>query len=327
MYNIYFNSGTSNTRIYLVKDFKVVDFLEKNVGSKDSSILGSNIVLLKGLKELYDSILNNNNLSDNNINRVYASGMVTSPFGIKEVSHITVPVSIKRLYDTIYKYYEPDFFKRSIYLIRGVKTIGEDFVANRYNISSINNMRGEEIETFGMLSMVKEDWKEDGVSVFLPGSHTHIVYIKHGSIKDILSTFSGELFYAVSTSTILATSIDSKTDKIDEEMLLMGFQALKEYGINRALYLVNTMKIFSKLDKVEKTSFLEGVIMGGVILAFEKILEDKWMDIKGIAIVGNNKILMKKLNRYIPVNTFQQPEKESFAVKGFLELIRMEELN
>lgn len=55
---VYYDSGTSNSRIYLLdRDFQVRYTEKKAVGSKDSSIAGDNLVLLQGLKELYDGML------------------------------------------------------------------------------------------------------------------------------------------------------------------------------------------------------------------------------------------------------------------------------
>ena len=49
-YIVYFDSGTSNSRIYLLdKDFQVLYVDKKNVGSRNSSIEGSNRVLIEGM--------------------------------------------------------------------------------------------------------------------------------------------------------------------------------------------------------------------------------------------------------------------------------------
>ena len=46
-YIVYFDSGTSNSRIYLLdKDFQVLYVDKKNVGSRNSSIEGSNLSLI-----------------------------------------------------------------------------------------------------------------------------------------------------------------------------------------------------------------------------------------------------------------------------------------
>ncbi|KFO68841.1 hypothetical protein ER57_01250 [Smithella sp. SCADC] len=328
MYNIYFDSGTSNTRVYLLKDEEMVDVAQKNVGSKDSSIAGSNQVLLQGLKELYDRILDNNGLNDAQIEGVYASGMVTSPFGIKEVPHLSTPITVEKLYSSMYTHYEGEFFKRDIHLIRGAKTIAEGFKVDKYNISVANNMRGEEIEVFGILSDLSDEWKRGNTAIFLPGSHTHIVYVKQGIFHDILSTFSGELFHAISTSTILSSSISSEVDQLDEEMVIQGYRNLNEYSLNRALYIAHAMKIFNASNKIERKSYLEGVINGGVVLGFENTVKRKWKEVDRVIIASSSniakvyEILLKELERKFEILTLVASGKESFAVKGFIEILK-----
>ena len=85
MYSVYFNCGTSNTRIYLVKDMRLIDNNYISIGIKDSALAKNNNVLLSNLKQSYDAIIKKNALNDTEINYIWASGMVTNPFGIKEV--------------------------------------------------------------------------------------------------------------------------------------------------------------------------------------------------------------------------------------------------
>lgn len=332
MYNVYFDSGTSNTRAYLIKDDDVVDVLKENLGSKDSSIAGSNLVLIRGLKELYDQLLKSNELNDKDISGIYASGMVTSPFGIKEVPHLSTPVSLKKLSEGMYTYFESRKFNREIFLIRGIKTINDDFEVNKYNIPSVNNMRGEEIEIFGILSSSNE-LKSGNTAIFLPGSHTHIAYIKQGIVHDILATFSGELYHAISKATILSGSIDCNEEKLDEKMIIYGFNNLKEYGINRALYIAHAMKVFDTSSNKERNSYLLGVISGGVILAFEYVINNKWVDVEKVLIAGSNnvvkvyEILLKEIEQKLDVITQVVTGKEGFAVVGLLEILKMEGRN
>ena len=77
---VYYDSGTSNSRIYLLDDQFQVRYTERvNVGSKDTSITGSNLKLLQGLKRLYDGMLSATGISESQVTGIYASGMITSP--------------------------------------------------------------------------------------------------------------------------------------------------------------------------------------------------------------------------------------------------------
>ncbi len=329
MYNVYFDSGTSNTRAYLTKGYAVIDFIKKNIGSKDSSITGSNLVLIKGLKELYDELLGKNGLKDVDIKEIYASGLITSPFGIKEVPHITTPVSLEKLYRKIYLHYEKAYFNRNIHLIRGVKTIAEDFKADKYNIHMVNNMRGEEIEIFGILSGISHELRQSNIAIFLPGSHTHIAFIQKGVLCDMVSNFSGELYHAVSTATILSGSLKGDNDKLDEEMVLRGFNHLKEYGLNRALYIAHATKIFDACRTAERKSYIEGVINGGVVLAFDYALKNNWPELDKVLIAGGGIVgrvyqtILNQLDKDIEAVMISPPGSQSFAVKGFMEILKI----
>lgn len=334
MYFVYFDSGTSNTRGYLIshsKDVDVVDVRECAVGSKDSSISGSNQVLMTALKELYDSLLVRNGISDESVQRIYASGMVTSPFGIKEVPHITTPVSLKRIHAQIYRHYEKMYFEREIYLIPGVKTISDDFAINMENVCNVNNMRGEETEVFGILPELKSAFSRSGVAIVFPGSHTQIVYVKQGEIKDILSTFSGELYHAISTRTILSGSVNCDNEVLDEEMVMWGFRNLKDFGISRALYIAHATKIFDVCSNQQRMSYLEGVISGSVVQAFEQTAYKNWTDLEYVLIAASNprvaRVYERILNedlRGIKVSTITASAGQSFAVKGFCALLKYE---
>ncbi len=265
-------------------------------------------------------------MDESQVADIYASGMVTSPFGIKEVPHISTPVSSKKLFDSIYTHYEQYFFKREIKLIRGVKTVPNDYQANPETIANINNMRGEEIEVFGIIPNLPTEWQNEDIVVFLPGSHTHVAYIKHNELFDIWSTFSGELFHALSTGTILSNSVLADSAVIDPQMALLGLSNLNKYGFNRALYICHAMKIFDAADNLQRKSYLEGVIVGGIVSGFVKMAAQEWKGIKRIVIAGKSsltgiyEILLKQLLPGWPIMTISADEKNSFAVQGFISI-------
>lgn len=326
MYCIYFDSGTTNTRAYLIESGKILDTIKGAVGSKDSSIAGSNTVLLKGLKGLYDDLLFKNGIDESLVADIYASGMVTSPFGIKEVSHISTPASRKKIFNHTYTHYESYFFRREIKLIRGVKTVCDNFKCTPDSVANINNMRGEEIEVFGVIPNLPSEWLYDDIAIFFPGSHTHVAYLKNSELFDIWSTFSGELFHAISTDTILSNSVFADDTAIDPKMALLGLRNLKEYGFNRALYICHAMKIFDAADNSQRKSYLEGVIVGGIIIGFAKKITQEWKEIKRIVVAGRStltgiyEILLKDLLPHYPISIISTDEKCSFAVQGFINI-------
>ena len=148
-YILYFDSGTSNTRAYLLdREFRICDSAKRAVGSKDSAIAGTNRVLIEGMKALYDQVLAANSLTDGDVEAIYASGMVTSPYGLKEVPHLVLPMTVRDFADSLYPFHEDTCFHRDIFLVPGLKTLSDDF-------SFVNNLRGEEIEIIGALEELK----------------------------------------------------------------------------------------------------------------------------------------------------------------------------
>jgi 2-dehydro-3-deoxygalactonokinase len=309
----------------------IVDRSKRNIGSMHVSIAGSNDILLENLKEMYDELRDRNHIPPAEPVPIFASGMVTCPYGIFEVPHLETPVSPAKLFCHTYAYQENCYFNQTLNLIRGVKTVKDGMVVTTDNIQSVNNMRGEEIETFGILSCYGEVSFRERLAIFLPGSHTHIVYVVKNEIVDLLSTFSGELFHALTKETILADSIDLESTQINENLLLNGAEMLRGHGLNRALYLAHAMKIFNVSDKVGRKSYLTGVIFGGIIDAFANLLGARWPAVDRIIIAGNSyiaaiyhKLVVARITG-IPAETFVASEHEDLAVLGFIELLKRKE--
>jgi len=223
-YIVYFDSGTSNSRIYLLdKDFQVLYVDKKNVGSRNSSIEGSNRVLIEGLYELYTKLLQEKHLTEEDVTSIYMSGMITSPYGMKEVPHLKVPLSVQEFADSLYCHYEDTLFHRNIYLVPGLKTVNDDF-------SFVGNMRGEEIEIIGTL----DELRSRGIThaaLMMPGSHTHVTYVKDDVVSDIISNFTGELFYALKKETIMAPilGVEATADDLDPDMIHKALENLERH--------------------------------------------------------------------------------------------------
>lgn len=278
---VYFDSGTSNTRVYLLdKDFRIKYMAKKTVGSKDSAIAGSNRVLIDGMKALYDEALAANALTEDDISAIYASGMVTSPYGLKEVPHLSIPLSVQDFANSLYCFYEGARFHRDIYLVPGLKTQSDDF-------SFVNNMRGEEIEIIGAVEALKSTADIRDIALIMPGSHTHVTHIQGDRITGIISNFTGELFYALKKETILSPLLSPEHMALDRDMVRKGVENLKRFGFNRALYICHAMRIFEHGTPEQRFSYGEGVINGGVRESLEYYCQNFWPECRTAAIVGD----------------------------------------
>lgn len=280
-YILYYDSGTSNTRAYLLDgDFSVKYTAKKAVGSKDSAIAGSNRVLIEGLKELYDQVLSAGGLEDGDISAIYASGMITCAYGLKEVPHLVLPLTVEGFAGSLVPFFEDTLFRREIILVPGLKTVHED-------ITFVNNMRGEEIEILGALDELQAVGAPHDLAMVLPGSHTHVTYLRGEQITDIISNFTGELFHAIQKNTILSPVLQWDGTPPDREMVLKGYANLEKLGFNRALYICRAMDAFSEGTPHQRFSYGEGVILGGVRQSLEYYCRNFWPDCRTAVLVSD----------------------------------------
>lgn len=319
-YIVYYDSGTTNTRVYLLNEsLELIDTKKYPVGSKDSAISGSNKILIEKLYELLLEILLANDIEYKQISEIYASGMITSKFGLKEIPHLIAPASLDDFSKGIEKVFESTFFKKDIHLIPGVKTDGK-------SIEFINMMRGEEMETIGVFPIIPENLLEEKIIVIIPGSHTQIILIDNNRILDINSNFTGELYHAISESTILSPVAIKDSNYLDKESLILGLNNLKAFGFTRALYITQIMQTFNYKNKDSISSYLQGIINGGAIQSLENNCQKYWKNCNSVMIIGNNHIqnVFKTLleNSNFIENIILPNNDISFALKGFVYLYR-----
>lgn len=276
------------------------------------------------MKKLYDETLMEINISEKKVKKIFASGMVTSPYGLKEIPHQILPITINRFVDSIVPYYEELYFQREVYLIPGLKTVSSD-------IAYVNNVRGEEMEIFGVLEELKNLNKN--VALVFPGSHTHIAYIEKDEIVGLLSNFTGELFHALKSNTILSPILDLENIDIDKKMVKKGIENVKKFGFNRAIYISHAMKIFNEGTELERFSYSEGVINTGVRESLEYYCENYWKQCYSVAIISDR--FMYELystifqgSDYIKeIIWLPMSESNNYMVNGLRKMIELRKVN
>jgi 2-dehydro-3-deoxygalactonokinase len=325
MFNVYFDSGTSNTRGYLFRDYDMIAARQTPIGSKDVSRAGSGHILTQALKEMYDGLLLDVAVTNDQIRGIYASGTISGPHGIYEVEHLPLPLEARSLHHNVFYFHEPQCFNRTIGLIPGIKTIPQGAAVDIYQMDRIGNLRGEETEVAGILSSSKYDNKN--IVAILPGSHTQVIYVKHGVLSDILATFTGELMYALSNSTVLSGSIQLDA-KPYEELVQLGYNWNRTYGFARALYMIHASKVFECCDNIGRASLLNGIVTGSVTDILLQKLACDWNDTQHIVVAGKGAyidtyeyLLRGKTNLTVDV---LRSNRESLAVSGFKQILKWE---
>jgi 2-dehydro-3-deoxygalactonokinase len=270
------DAGTSNVRIRLVDG--------KNITLETKSGNGVKIGKEKFKEKLYESLkefIKENNIDINSIECILASGMITSPLGLQEIPHIHVPVSLNKISQNLVS---SNLYEFNIYLIPGVKIEKEYFKDN--NIKSIDVIRGEEVEVFGIL---EETTINEPVLIILPGSHNKFIEVKNNEIIDLTTTMSGEILELMTKHSILKVSVgENYAKELDNKFLRLGNDAGYKYGINQGAFMLRGLDLGGKFSLNEKQNYLLGLVLSEDI----KILEhNKFLDkYKKIIIAGGNNL-------------------------------------
>ena len=234
------DGGTTNTRINLVKNNEVVDSLKFNVGAKNGSKLKETVE--KGIK----NILENNKMSEKDIEKILACGMITSEFGLCNLPHITAPAGLDELSESMFET-TIEISQIPFVFVRGVKIPGENF-------QEVDMMRGEETELMGF------NIEKDTLYV-LPGSHSKLIYTdEKGRISKFSTELTGELISAVSKETILKDCISFEAEA-DEEYLLKGYDYAVKEGVNAAFFKTRILKNLFNCNENQTFGFFLGAAL------------------------------------------------------------------
>ena len=186
-YIITIDTGTTNTRTFLWDENRNMIAGEKaEVGVRNTAIDGNNDRLKKAVHDCLERLLENNNLTYNNISRVMACGMITSNVGLVEVPHVTAPAGLKELAQQAKSILLEDVCPLPILFIPGVKNGLPDI--NMENFAVMDIMRGEEVESIAIMDHFPKD---KPYLLVLPGSHTKFVSVdKEGKMTGCLTTIN-----------------------------------------------------------------------------------------------------------------------------------------
>ncbi len=245
------DGGTTSTRVNLLKNKEIVDTVRLNIGAR--AAIGNREKYVCEIKNAIDEIIMRNKTSG--IERILASGMITSEFGLCSLPHIKTPAGIDELHESMYETTINEISDIPFVFMRGVKLDGND-------IDSCDMMRGEETEIMGIMQ------EKYGECIYvLPGSHSKIISINNqGKIVSFSTMLTGEMIASLSQNTILKDAVDLSVDTIHKEYLLKGYEYAKSAGINKALFKVRILKNIFGRSEEEVYSFFMGIVLCDEIL-------------------------------------------------------------
>jgi 2-dehydro-3-deoxygalactonokinase len=260
------DTGTTNTRVTVWQDGKVVGHGARQVGVRDTAITGNTRKLEEGVRETIAEALANARLEAGDIGRVLASGMITSNVGLCEIPHVPAPASIDDLAKAMRESLVENVWHAPIWFVPGVRNAVDHI--GLHNCEAMDMMRGEETESFALVERLGLD---EPTVIVLPGSHSKFVSIdKSGRIDGCVTTLAGELLHVISHDTILAGSLkEGFAKRIDPEMLLAGAASANKIGLGRACFSVRILDQFAVYDANARANFLLGAVLGSDLLTLK----------------------------------------------------------
>ncbi|WOR14264.1 2-dehydro-3-deoxygalactonokinase [Hyphomonas sp. FCG-A18] len=174
-------------------------------------------------------------------------GMVGSNLGWLETGYVDAPVTTDALANAI------DWRKN------GTSTLGiVPGIAGRSWLGEPERMRGEEVELIGWLSLTE---KTDA-ALCLPGTHTKWVEVSDDAITRFNTAMTGEVFAALSTTTILQASVKQVYDEA-------AFEAGARLGLDpeggdtlHRLFAARARILAGDLLPKHSEAFLSGLLIG-----------------------------------------------------------------
>lgn len=249
------DGGTTNTRISVVSDGRLIRTQKYAVGAGSEGAGDIRVVLKNGIADALEAT----GLSEADIERVLVSGSITSETGLVSLRHITAPCGIAELSRGLCFMELGDITPIGFALLPGVRTVGEDFRAT-------DMMRGEEAELFGICDELRAD-----TLYVLPGSHSkHITVDESGRIDGISTELTGELIAAVSRHTLLRVSVDLENAAISPEYLKKGYEYAVKNGITSAFFKTRVAGVVFGLGRDELASFFIGAALSDELQNIKK---------------------------------------------------------
>ncbi|WP_343619810.1 2-dehydro-3-deoxygalactonokinase, partial [Ralstonia sp.] len=257
------DTGTTNTRVTVWRDDVALCQAARQVGVRDTAITGNRTTLQRGVQDTIEAALQKAGFGMSQVDLVLASGMITSNVGLHEVPHLVAPAGLRDLAAGMVQATIPEVCPQPIWFVPGVRNPVDNL--GLHNIESMDMMRGEEVETMGLVSRL--GITEPAVIV-LPGSHSKFVHLDADQrITGCVTTLAGELLHVITHNTILADALDSDfATEVDPEMLLSGARSASSIGLGRACFMVRTLGQFTIYERNARANFLLGAVLGADLL-------------------------------------------------------------
>lgn len=258
--------GTTNVKLYLCQDGRIVYKTVENVGIKDFSNNIMKVSMEDYICGLLSRSLEQIGKTMDDLRRMICFGMITAETGLKEVPHLTAPASLEQMKESVFEWKDQTFLPGhvQVLMIRGVKKPlyqGDDMLKRL----EIDFMRGEETQCIGVLKKLNI---QEAVNIIVLSSHTKLIHINDKcEIADSITTLTGQLFDLLQTRTIVGKSIRTTaekmravTDETIDKVVYLAEHLLEKKGFSRCMMLPRFMELFTDLTDIERMCFVDAVL-------------------------------------------------------------------
>ncbi|RMF87107.1 MAG: 2-dehydro-3-deoxygalactonokinase [Nitrospinota bacterium] len=231
------DSGTTNTRVWLVRAGTVLAKAQVQAGVRDTARTGSLAFLKAGIKRAIDQVLQQSGAHLPPF--ALAAGMITSGLGLLELPHASAPAGWQDLAAQVARETFPDLDGLTIYFVRGVRSGPPSYTLAE--APAVDIIRGEETEVFGAL----ETLSLNGPLLYVHlGSHSKLIHIDaEKRIAGGMTTLTGELIHAVQAQTILSSALPAEGgERFHMDLVRQGAEWTAQYGLSRTLFLVRILE-------------------------------------------------------------------------------------
>ncbi|MFW6158382.1 MAG: 2-dehydro-3-deoxygalactonokinase [Planctomycetota bacterium] len=249
--------GTTNTRVWLLREGEVIARAEVQVGVRETARTGSPAMLKGGIDAAIEQAASRAGADIPDVG--LAAGMITSRLGLVDLPHLPAPAGPDDLADAVERVDYPDHGGLSVYYVRGVRA-GE-VGCGLDGAPETDIIRGEETEVFGALQGLSLD--SPLLYVHL-GSHTKAIQIDaEGRIAGGITTLAGELDHVVRTETILSGALPpERMEPCDESLLDRGAEWARAYGLPRSFFLIRILDQSGQFEPHQLGNVFVGAIAG-----------------------------------------------------------------
>lgn len=278
------DTGTTNTRVCIWKDACVLTESAVPIGVRDTAMSGSTSRLKAGVAQALAMAADQCGASISDLGRILASGMISSNAGLVEIPHVPAPAGIAELAHAMQEVTIPEIAAQPLWFIPGVRNRPSSDALPDHE--AIDFMRGEEVESVALADRLGLA----GPLLFvLPGSHNKFVLLDpQQRIAQCMTTLSGELVSALTTCTVLASTLDGAfVQTLQADWLLKGARLTLSQGLTRAAFSVRALGLYAGADRQQCANFLLGAVMADDVVALREGLLKRLPADAPVIVAGN----------------------------------------